>query len=260
MCELKFISLKLQDLNFALEENPMSRNTQSGNTASSRDYAMSQSVSGNNVSGFDSDGSPEPALRLPRRGPEAKKGLYLDRSQLVVFWSAIAGMMVFVFVTGFHAGRNQGREALLESASGEAVRLPIVATERTQVASVGSQSAKDDTKFDFAGSVALKKQLPKTNSSKKVEVVKKKTVSTNGIAPGWYIQVEAAKTESELNTIKERFSSKGLSPIVHKGKIRNEIFYQVVLGPYASRALAGSARKRVKEQGLSRIEPFVRRF
>lgn len=248
---------------------------------------------------FDSDGSPEPVLRLPKNQARPQKGILISRSQMFLFWSAIAGMMVFVFVVGFHAGRSKGRESLLEEVSREAVRLPIVSPmavddNNVDIANAGlanieatnEQAASEnvelsaneklqanaaaldegDTKFDFAGSVELSKRKEETkstasNTSKKktTDVVKTSPLGTK-VVSGWYIQVEAAKNLSEVTSIEKVFAAKGFNPVVHRGKLRGQVYYQVILGPYKTRDSALTARTKVKKSKLSRIEPFVRRF
>ena len=70
------------------------------------------------------------SLYLPsnERQTMARWEMRIGLGQVVVLWSVLAGIMICVFVFGYHAGRERGwKKALEEGGGAQTVRLPITA-------------------------------------------------------------------------------------------------------------------------------------
>lgn len=204
--------------------------------SSSRNYE-----SQNYGSDMDIDGAPKPVLRVK----ESPRGLVLTINHLLMFWSFTAGMMVFVFVIGYHAGRTKGRNALLEDVSRETARLPIVSTmvsgqAQDLLSMVKAQPvpAEEEQKFDFAAS----EKLPS---------------ATDVVVPGWYLQVAASNNISAAQSISKNFVDKKIEAKVKKISLKDKSLFQVLAGPFASRELATQAIPKIKALKISKIEPFA---
>lgn len=201
---------------------------------------------------MDIDGSPKPVLRVQ----ESPKGMLITINHLLMFWSFTAGLMVFVFVVGYHAGRTKGRNGLLEEVSKESARLPIVSTINSgdsgqaedilslvkaqpqinpEAMEASSKAAEEEQKFDFAAA----EKLP------------------DAIKSGWYLQVGAGNTFSSAQSIAKTFNEKQFTAKIKKITLKDKSLFQVLVGPYSSREEAVITQPKIKALKISRVEPFA---
>ena len=138
------------------------------------------------------DGSPKPVLRQK----QDDKGMFVKLSHLLMFWSFTAGMLVLLFVVGYHTGKVNGRKTLLDEVSSNSARLPIVSSmakgqtedilslvnSNTDASQVSKRAVSTEQNFDFANS----SKLPSLN-----------------LTPGWYLQIAATSSLEKANKIKK---------------------------------------------------------
>lgn len=220
----------------------------------------------------------------------------LSLSRMVVLWSMICGLMVMVFVFGFHAGKSRAISNILANRGDvELARLPIVKpiiskelssvlvnkplieTRETSLESPANISKTSDPlnkdEYDFS----QKKSLPSSLEEKPVaenikvveEVVKpavskiteKKVVSSeipSSVSKGWYVQVVAAPSEAIAKTTAQKLNGSGFKSAVEKASVRNINYYRVLVGPYSSRDSANSQIARIRSLNPSKASPFIR--
>lgn len=207
---------------------------------------------------MDIDGAPRPVLRVK----ESQKGLFVSMGHLMLFWSFTAGMMVFIFVVGYHAGRTKGRDALLEDVSKETARLPIVSTMPSPIGSVGQ--AQDLLSLVNAQATKINPEQQELVSSKPQAATEQKydfaapeklPSANDVIATGWYLQVGAASNITSAQSIAKTFEAKKYSAKVKKVSLKDKALFQVLVGPYNTRANALAIHPQIKS--LTKVGPFA---
>ena len=189
------------------------------------------------------DGSPKPVLRHKRDA----KGIFVKPSHLLMFWSFTAGMMILLFVVGYHTGKVNGRKTLLDEVSTNSSRLPIVSTmakgqtedilslvkAKTAKSNSVVNSVKKEQKFDFANSSIL---------------------PSMELSPGWYLQIAATGSLEKANKIKKSIDAKKQNASIQRITVRKRNFFKILAGPYNSKSLAESKSKLVK---VNKVDPFI---
>lgn len=136
----------------------------------------------------------------------ARWEMRIGLSHVIVLWAVLAGMMVMVFLFGFHAGREQGLSRALSLSAEETVRLPVAmpipAKTEGQLAADATSAAEQPTTSASQGGNAEASKQAQVGESPKVEAEptfdfsksgsggnsKKGTVTTEtakGSAPGF---------------------------------------------------------------------------
>jgi len=85
-----------------------------------------------------------------------------------------------------------------------------------------------------------------------------KTVKAGSQAPGWYLQVAAARTSQEANAVAKKLQVGGLKPTIETAEVNGSTYFRVVLGPYASKNAAAATRKSVEATKAAKGDPFLK--
>ena len=82
--------------------------------------------------------------------------------------------------------------------------------------------------------------------------------STLAPSPGWYVQVTAVPTVSEVESLYEKLKAKDISLRVESASIRNKPYYRILIGPFPDREVAMEKRATSKSLTSTPGEPFIR--
>ena len=75
---------------------------------------------------------------------------------------------------------------------------------------------------------------------------------------GWYVQVTAVPTLTEVENLFDKMQAKNITIRVESASIRNRPYYRILFGPFTDRAVALEKRIISKSQAGTPGEPFIR--
>ena len=99
----------------------------------------------------------------------------------------------------------------------------------------------------------------KAVDSKATTGVKGSAATGGKVAPGWYLQVAAAKTSDEAQAMMRKLQKTGFAPQLEEALVGKNRYYRVVVGPFPSKDAASAKRASVRAAKAAVGEPFVRK-
>lgn len=204
--------------------------------------------------------------------------------QLGIVWSALAGSLVFVFLLGFHSGREQGLEVALEGyQEGMSVKFPVARAQIESrslgvVESIGQGSegviteqtaveSAENPVYDFsadASRLAAKavEQVEASVAPPKAKHTAAPEMSEK-LAAGWYVQLAATESYKKARNILEELTSAGFPGRIQKATVeakrQEKEYFRVLSGPFPGRSKAESVRSEIKDLSIAKGKPFVKR-
>ncbi|MCB0324139.1 MAG: SPOR domain-containing protein, partial [Bdellovibrionales bacterium] len=98
---------------------------------------------------------------------------------------------------------------------------------------------------------------PKPSAESSPARIKVESAGTQ-LASGWYVQAAATRTQQDAAVLVKKFNDAGLSGVVEQAKVRDKVYYRVLVGPYGDKNKALSGRAAVKKSGVTGGEPFLK--
>jgi len=189
------------------------------------------------------DGSPKPVLRQKKQA----NGMFVKMRHLLMFLSFLSGMMFLVFIAGYHAGKVNGRNSILEEVNTNSARLPMVTT-------MAKGQTQDILSLVKAKTSKVQEKIEQESTQRNFDFANSEKLPTLSLSPGWYLQVAATGSLEQANKIKRSVEAKKQNAFIKRIAVRQKSVFKILVGPYNTKKVASSKSKLVK---VTKVAPFA---